>query len=192
MATNLKRVFVVDVEATCWETKEEQGTRPNEIIEIGFCVLDVKSLKVISKDSFVVKPQFTTVSPFCTELTGWTQADIDQGQPINVILDQITSLYQPNYNDVWFSYGNYDRNMLSSKTNKGVGALYDIDTIDNPFDKCGQHINIKTLYALRAGLDREVGLAKALNQLGFQFEGRHHNGADDAANIAKIVAYCIS
>ena len=78
MSADLSRVFVCDVESTCWETREEQGSMPNEVIEIGICVLDRKQ-GIIDVSSYVIKPAYTKVSPFCTQLTGWTQEAIDEG-----------------------------------------------------------------------------------------------------------------
>ena len=186
MRTNLKTAFVVDVEATCWETKEEQGDRPNEIIEIGVAVLDVHSGKVVDNVSIVVKPRFTTVSSFCTGLTGWTQADVDAGFSIEAALRDFDEQFHPTPEHIWFSCGDYDRNMLSSHSRKGIGRLYNIRAADNPFDNM-KHVNIKTLFALKHKLSKEVGMERMLEMIGEKLDGRHHNGADDAANIAKIV-----
>ncbi len=48
---NFDKIVVVDIESTCWETKEEQGNQPMEIIEIGACVLDVKMLKYLERQA---------------------------------------------------------------------------------------------------------------------------------------------
>ena len=42
------------------------------------------------------------------------------------------------------------------------------------------------------GLNREVGVQKALEFIDLKFEGTHHRGDDDAFNIAKIFAYISS
>jgi inhibitor of KinA sporulation pathway (predicted exonuclease) len=41
------------------------------------------------------------------------------------------------------------------------------------------------------GLGTAVGMAKALKLLSLPLEGRHHNGGDDAANIARILSYLL-
>ena len=66
MGSDLRRIVVIDVEATCWETREEQGSMPNEIIEIGACELVLKTGEITNRASIAVAPQFTKVSPFCT------------------------------------------------------------------------------------------------------------------------------
>lgn len=190
MGANLKVGFVVDVEATCWETREEQGRKPNEIIEIGVAVLDYKSWQVVDRASIAVKPRYTEVSPFCTQLTGWTQEDIDRdGLDIVDAYAEIDKLFTPSRDHVWFSCGEYDRVKLSSNTLGGVHLLYQLKEQDNPFDRMRSHVNIKTLFALKRKLQKEAGMERMLSMIGETLEGRHHNGADDAFNIAKIVRY---
>ena len=190
MGANLRTGFVVDVEATCWETREEQGRMPNEIIEIGVAELDFKN-GVTRRASIAVKPRFTKVSPFCTNLTGWTQADVDaEGLDIVDAFAEFTKMFSPTKEHIWFSCGEYDRVKLSSLSGPGgVGDLYGIDPRDNPFDYMRTHVNIKTLFALKRRLSKEAGMARMIEMIGEKLEGRHHNGADDAYNIAKIVRY---
>lgn len=192
MRANLKTVFVIDVEATCWSTKEEQGSKPNEIIEIGVAVLDINSGAVVDGGSIVVRPRYTKISAFCEELTGWTQAEIDNGLDIVDAFEEFKRAFKPEHGDVWFSCGDYDRMKLSSNTNGGVGRLYSISSDFNPFDNMRAHINIKMLFAMKKKLSKEVGMEKMLNIIGEKIDGRHHNGADDAKNIAKIVHWTLT
>lgn len=74
----LDKVLIVDVEATCWENGIPEG-QENEIIEIGLCLLDVASWQPQDKRSIIIRPEHSTVSPFCTQLTGITQEQADQG-----------------------------------------------------------------------------------------------------------------
>lgn len=184
--------FVVDIEATCWDTKEEQGSKPNEVIEIGVAVYEYATGTVVDRERFVVRPQFTTVSPFCTELTGWTQEQImDQGATISKALKSFKEKFKPKPTHVWYSCGQYDKNMLSSKTQKGIGALYGIQADVNPFDYMS-HVNIKTEFAQKMKYKKEKGMAGMLDAIGEKLEGRHHNGMDDAVNIAKIVKFVLN
>ena len=192
MSAQLDVGFVVDIEATCWETKEEQGSKPNEIIEIGLCKLVYETGEVIKYPSYVVRPRFTHVSPFCTKLTGWTEeAIVEQGKDIAKVLRTIKDEHGILPEHVWYSCGNYDRNMLSSNTPKGVGALYGIRAEFNPFDIMERHVNVKTLFALKHKLKKEIGMDAMLKTMGAKLQGRHHNGADDAYNIAKIVKHVL-
>ncbi len=186
MGADLRRIIVVDIEATCWETREEQGDRPNEIIEIGICELNLRTLEIIEPDSYVVKPRFTDVSPFCTQLTGWTKEQINEGGDIADTLKAIREDYGFDRDTLWCSYGEFDRIKLGAEGRASVGGLYGIHRNDNPFARARSHLNIKTLFALRRGLRDEVAMDKALNIAKLNLVGRHHNGADDAYNIARL------
>ena len=199
MGANLNTIYVVDVEATCWESDpdlndgEEQNDQPNEVIEIGVAALDMRTRGVFQRASIVVKPRYTKVSKFCTRLTGWTQEDVDKGLDIVDALSQFREQFKGTKNHVWCSYGEYDRHKLSSMTGTpGLHHLYGILAKDNPFDQMRAHYNIKTLMALKHNLKRELGMAKALQFYGLPLEGKHHNGMDDACNIAKITSKVLS
>lgn len=192
MGAELNHVFVVDVEATCWETRDEQGDRPNEVIEIGICVLELKTGKILDPSGYVIKPRSTTISPFCTKLTGWTQAEIDEGSDIVDVLPAITRDYGITKNHVWFSCGEYDRVKLGCDGGGSLGALYGIKRFDNPFAFMRAHVNIKTLFAMKHKLSREMGMERMLTHISEKLEGRHHRGVDDACNIAKIVRSVLS
>ena len=77
----------------------------------------------------------------------------------------------------WASYGDYDRRQFERQCER--------ERVGFPFGPT--HINIKNLFALRHGLDREVGMADALKLLSLPLDGRHHSGVDDAWNIARIL-----
>jgi inhibitor of KinA sporulation pathway (predicted exonuclease) len=192
MGAELNFAFVVDVEATCWETKEEQGAQPNEVIEIGICVLELKTGKILDPSGYVIRPRHTKVTPFCTQLTGWTQEDVDGGADIVDTLSAIIADYGITKNHIWFSCGEYDRIKLTSTDEAGsLGRLYGIRRSDNPFAYMRSHVNIKTLFAMKHKLQREKGMEGMLNMIGEKLEGRHHNGMDDACNIAKIVRHVL-
>lgn len=191
MGANLNKTFVVDVEATCWDIDNgEKPQGPNEVIEIGIVAMDLRDGSVMQKSSYVVKPRFTKVSPFCTRLTGWTQQDVDQAPDIEDVLGTITSDFGITRNHTWWSCGEYDKYKLSSDPYLGgsLGELYNLKvTTQNPFSFMRAHYNIKTLLAMKMKWKREKGLDASLQALGLTLDGRHHNGADDAANAAKLV-----
>lgn len=186
MGADLGRLILVDIEATCWETKEEQGDRPNEIIEIGVCELNLRTGVLRDPDSYVVKPRFTEVSPFCTQLTGWTPEQVAEGGDIGDTLKAIGADYGFDRDTLWGSYGEFDRIKLASDGRASVHGLYGIHRGDNPFVRLRSHLNLKTIFALRAGLREEVAMDKALRIAGLPLVGRHHSGADDAYNIARL------
>lgn len=166
----LDRVLVVDVEATCWEADPPPG-ETSEIIEIGVCELDVASGERLGKHSILVRPERSTVSPFCTSLTTLTAEQVSSG----VTYAEACALLRKDFRShdrVWASFGDYDRKQFERQGTYPFGP---------------RHVNVKTLFALSRVLPREVGLAGALKLAGFPLEGTHHRGDDDAWNIAALL-----
>ena len=175
MRTDLSAILVVDVEATCWETKSPPDGQTSEIIQIGLCELSVEKQAILSTLDLIVKPEKSSVSEYCTKLTGLTQERVDKGityAEASEIIRKYSSKKR-----TWASFGDYDRYMFE-KMSKEFNVLY-------PFGS--KHINVKNLLALKHKLPREVGMPGALDKLKLKLVGRHHNGADDAKNIAEIL-----
>lgn len=175
MPKRLDHILVLDVESTCWEGKPPGG-QENEIIEIGLCLLDVASGERKDRESLLVRPERSTVSPFCTALTTLTQAQVDQGIPFAEACALLIKRFKSKER-VWASYGDYDRRQFERQCrNRGI-----------PYPFGPSHFNVKALLALTLGLKAEVGMAEGLPLLGLPLEGTHHRGGDDAWNIADIL-----
>ena len=110
MVRLLDTINVIDVESTCWEGKPPTG-QVSEIIEIGICTFDVKSLEPRDKQAILVKPTRSTVSRFCTELTTLTQEEVDKGVSFSEACDILREEFQ-SHRRLWGSYGDYDRKMF--------------------------------------------------------------------------------
>ncbi|MBP0017579.1 MAG: exonuclease domain-containing protein [Cyanobacteria bacterium SBLK] len=171
----LDRLLVIDIEATCWK-KSPPPEQENEIIEVGIATIDLTTKIIEEKVSILVKPQCSTVSTFCTDLTTLTQDRVDAGVSFADACLRLRKEYLSEKR-VWASYGDYDRRMFEKQC-KARGIRY-------PFGV--RHLNVKTLFAIARGLPREVGMARALEMLDLPLEGTHHRGHDDAWNIAKIL-----
>lgn len=168
----LGKLLVIDVEATCWDGKPPAGEQ-SEIIEIGLCTVDIKTLSKLEKLSIIVKPRASRVSEFCTELTGLTQQRVDsEGISIERACDELERLHGSKRH-AWASYGDYDRTQFQRQLGPGY-----------PFGP--RHVNVKTMLASALGLPAEVGLDEAMRLLQLPLEGRHHSGADDAWNVATL------
>jgi len=107
MARKLDQILVIDVEATCWEGNPPPG-QTSEIIEIGLRVLDVPTLTRAEQRTILVRPGCSTVSPYCTQLTTLTQADVEGGMPLAEARQALVHEYQAPAR-LWASYGDYDR-----------------------------------------------------------------------------------
>lgn len=175
MAQKIDQIIVLDLESTCWEGNPPPG-QEREIIEIGVCLLDVKTGQRHKKCSYLVRPERSTVSPFCTQLTTLTQEQVDQGILFSEAIEHLRREYAP-AERTWASYGDYDRVMLQQQC---------MDRrVHYPFNRT--HINVKNLLAVGMNLPHEVGLDRALEMLNLPLEGTHHRGDDDAWNIAAIL-----
>ncbi len=174
------KIIVVDLEATCWPKQPPPGEQ-SEIIEIGVCLFDVASATPENKHALIVKPTRSKVSRFCTKLTSLTQARVDRGMTFAIACDALRQNFDAR-NRAWASWGDYDRRMMQAQCEL-FGVAY-------PFG--GPHVNLKALFAELEGLKRRVGMAKALKHAGLDLEGRHHRGADDAWNTARLLGYLAS
>jgi inhibitor of KinA sporulation pathway (predicted exonuclease) len=172
----LDRVLVVDVEATCWDGPTPEGME-SEIIEIGLCELDVTTGERPTRRSLMVRPERSTVSPFCTELTTITPeqaaAGIGFAEACEILRDEHGAAHR-----VWAGWGEYDRAQFTRQA-AATNTRYPFGT---------RHLNVKNLYSLMHSLDRELGMAGALDHAGLPLEGTHHRGVDDAWNIAGLLA----
>lgn len=175
MAKPYDHIVVIDIEATCWEDKPPPG-QESEIIEIGVCLLEVATLQRKERDSILVRPQRSQVSPFCTGLTTLTQAQVDGGVTFAEACTALRRKHQTK-DRPWASFGDYDRAQFQRQCQAtGVGM---------PFSS--SHLNVKALVAAALGLPSEIGMAGALAHLHLPLEGTHHRGGDDAWNIANIL-----
>lgn len=168
---NLSKIIVVDVEATCEKNKQTES----EIIQVGVAELNLAYKSIDSTCNFYIKNIYEPITPFCTELTGITQEHLDaNGTDFDSVCYALKSRFLPY---TWASWGDYDRTIFE----KNCARKY----VPYPFGKT--HINVKNLFALKYGLEKECGMHEALDILQLPLIGTHHNAVDDAYNIAKIL-----
>ena len=90
---------------------------------------------------------------------------------------RLSSILRVSQERLWASWGDYDRRQFERVCKEqGVGYPFGIS-----------HLNVKTLFAVACGSERELGLDEAYARLGLSLEGTHHRGADDAWNIAGVL-----
>lgn len=176
MGKRLDILLVVDIEATCWENNPPEG-EVNEIIEVGIVSIDMVKHVVERKEGILVKPQFSKVSPFCTQLTTLTQEQVDtEGVSFTEACHKLRKKYDSR-NVAWASWGDYDRKQFERNA-----QLY---KTQYPFSN--SHLNIKTMFSIFGGFTYELGMREALTHCGLTLEGTHHRGVDDAYNISRIL-----
>jgi len=168
------KIIVVDLETTC--TNEHAEQFQNEIIEIGLCVVDLKTLTAEKNLSLMIKPQRSEVTDFCTKLTGITPEDVKEGLLLPEACEILIAEYQTNQY-VWGSWGDFDR-LIVNRECKQYKAKF-------PFNR--QHYNIKVAFGIANALDELIGLDKAVKLANQTFIGQHHRGVDDARTTAQIL-----
>lgn len=175
MARLLDVILVVDVESTCWDGAPPPG-QTSEIIEIGVCPVDLRTLTRTGKHSILVKPAQSEISGFCTELTTLTPEMFSEAGSLADATKRLKSEFHSK-DRLWASWGDYDRRQFERVCKDG--------NVGYPFGP--GHLNVKSLFAAAIGNDREMGLDGAYQRLGLALEGTHHRGDDDAWNIAGIL-----
>lgn len=168
-------ILVVDLEATCWRGSPPEGM-VSEIIEIGIAVVDFKTKEILETDSIIVKPQTSTISDFCTELTTITQEMIDEK---GVSFEEACKILKSKFKSdrrLWASWGKYDFEQIHKDSV--------LNKVDYPMGR--DHYNLKPLFSVKHGLAKDLGVGGALKHLELEFEGTPHRGVDDAKNIARI------
>ncbi|TLM79159.1 exonuclease domain-containing protein [Microbulbifer harenosus] len=171
-------LLLLDLECTC----NDQPPLPSEdmeIIEIGAVVgkLRLDSFELLGRRQIYVLPQWhQALTPFCKDLTGIQQQDVDQAPPLKEAI-QLLECWMADYDvRIWGSWGKFDQRHFSSETR--------LKELQSPLEPL-QHINMKQLFARKRG--HRVGLARAVQLSGLEFLGRHHSGVDDARNIAQLL-----
>jgi inhibitor of KinA sporulation pathway (predicted exonuclease) len=175
MARELERMLVVDLELTCGK-----GDFDREIIEIGYAVLDLLSLNILSRGKHYVKPRKSKITPYCTALTGITQEFIDQN---GIPLERATKLMvRDGFRAMsWGSWGIGDLEAMQKECELKK-AVY-------PF---GIHYtNIQFIYSMLKGREAKTNLKNALCEAGITPEGVWHSGEADAVNTAALLAHTL-
>ncbi len=171
------QILIVDIEATCWEPNATPPGEVNEIIEVGVCLLDTHTFTPSDKLSLLVKPERSTISAFCTQLTTITPELVAaEGMTFAEACQMLETRYESR-GRLWASWGNYDRKLFQQQTTS-MNVRY-------PFSD--SHVNIRKLYTKNEKQRHLPGMIQALQMLEIPPEGTHHRGHDDAWNIAKIM-----
>jgi len=156
MAKLLDKITVVDIEATCWNGNPPEGMI-SDIIEIGICLLDVKTGEISDSRGILVKPERSTISEFCTELTTITPELIQQE---GISYKEACAVVRKEYlaqSRAWASFGAYDlKHFQRQSAELGVGF---------PFGP--SHINVKTPVCT----EKAAGTG---NRNGWRFENAEH------------------
>lgn len=167
--------IIIDLEATCWNPESVQYQQ--EIIEIGACWID-SYLDIKKTFSKIVKPALQpNLSLYCKQLTGIQQQEIDKSKPFGFVFDQFMEWCEDDNHGInVYTWGLKDLQLLNSDCRSHRISM----------DWLLNHVDLKSQFARIKGYSKPVGLMKALEVEGFEFEGNHHRALPDAINLAKL------
>jgi inhibitor of KinA sporulation pathway (predicted exonuclease) len=177
---NNRPYLVIDLEATC----DDQHSIPREeteIIEIGAVLVDAVTLAPLGEwQSFVRPIRHPRLTPFCTQLTSITQADVASAPTFPVACAGLAKFVH-GHDALFCSWGEYDRNQF-----RRDGARHGMRA---PLGK--DHLNLKVEFSRVNRIDAKLGVGQALARAGLRFQGTAHRGIDDARNIARLLPFVL-
>lgn len=182
-AANLLPFYViVDFEATCQEVNGPDY--PHEIIEFPAVLINTELQKIVDHFQAYCRPVVNPIlSPFCRELTGIEQEQVDAADLFPKVLGDF---------EAWLK-----KNKLGSKYKYAIVTdgpwdmgrfLYGQCKISEiPYPQFAKKwINIRKTFS-NFYKSKRFCLKLMLEHLELEFEGRPHCGLDDATNIARVL-----
>ncbi|MFA5024155.1 MAG: 3'-5' exonuclease [Patescibacteria group bacterium] len=180
MGSNKKfdKVIVLDCEMSCWADKQEQGAQRPEIIQIGICLLNMRTACIEEEQGYYIKPKYSVVSEYCTALTNITPKMAKSGISLSDACNSIMKNYGSR-NRIIATFGNDTKKFREDCLLKNA---------EYPF---GQRIiDVSIWFHLKDLMSNtNVGLMDCLKIAGLQFDGRQHDAVCDARNTARLLIY---
>jgi inhibitor of KinA sporulation pathway (predicted exonuclease) len=178
MIEKVKKVLIVDLEATC-SLDNSITSELMEIIEIGAVWVTPAGDLLEQFQSYVRPAVNPLLTLFCTKLTGISQFQIDQACSWKKVAEEFSGFVERHKDaqSYWGSWGAYDKNQIERECNKH-------DT-ENPLRNI-RHENLKANFAKNRKI-KQVGMLTALKIAGLSVEGEHHSAISDALNIARLL-----
>ena len=165
------RILFVDVELTCWDGAPPPG-EVSEVIAIGIVDLKTDDLAIRREQMFLVRPQVSSISPFCTTLTGITPHEAAAAPPLPEVVRTIRKTFGQSD---WCAWGRDDALIRDSCERAGA---------ELPFLGCFHDLAAQVRGLL--GLTYRLSLEEALERFGLDWEGPPHDALADARNLARL------
>jgi len=168
---------VLDLELSCYPGGIFPPGERQEIIEIGLTTMDLATMRILKVRSIPIIPTMSSISPFCTELTGWTEAALKrQGCDFVEAVRRLTE-----------NYGSRNRLLVSDSGGDRKAMDWQCALFGLPSAFGDDELNVSVLYSIFTGDFRNVKLTEKLERLGLQFEGRPHKADIDSKNIGRLL-----
>lgn len=184
--THYDFIAVIDFEATC---DENNPSYRHEIIEFPIVLVDVDKMEIVDKFQEYVRPVVNPkLTPFCTQLTGISQEQVDKADTFPTVLQRVESWLEEHQLGLEKSFavltdGPWDMFRFMYYQCKESG-------IEMP-KWSHKWVNIRKSYCNFYQCGRG-GIETMLSNLGMKFEGSPHSGLDDSINIARIAIKMLS
>ena len=180
MFDNLEKLLLISCKGSMWKSfKKQPLNEKHELIEMAVCFLDLKSLEENVID-YIIKPQNSKISKFCTKHTGLTQEDVDKGVFFEVASRELlTSHFAADH--IHAGWGLYGRRQIKKQCEDAK--------IPYPFSP--NYINLQLLFSLFYGLDKFVSLEEALKIAFPEEKFEHIRASDELKNLSKLTIHLI-
>ena len=168
---------MIDVEETCQDhnSPDYMPGVPMEIIQIGYCMIDMESLSIENPGCIYVKPTRSKVTEFCTQLTGITPKQASKGMTFHAACRNLErKLGSRRY--AWAGWGEE-----CNSFKRDCEFHHTIYPFNSTF------VDLSVWFTFNFGLEPNQGLDFALKHFHFEFEGRRHDGQADAWNQARLL-----
>lgn len=168
---------VVDLELSCYPGDLFPEGERKEIIEVGLTTVDLRALAILKTYSFPVIPTMSRISPYCTELTGWTEKKLlRQGMPFARVMKLLAE-----------KHGAKNRVLVSDHSGEAAAMAAQCESMGIECPLGDEQHNVSTVIAIVTGNLENLSLDEKLALFGLQFEGDRHRGANDSYNIARLL-----
>lgn len=167
--------ILYDLEATCWPENTPGVTQ--EIIEIGAYKIDRYGQHVSNFQRMVKPILYPNLSPYCRNLTGIRQEEIDQAKRFPQVLRLFEDWLWESEDYVMISWGANDPEYFAQDI-----RLHQLEALSFG----SGHFNLKQMYKEIFRLPVKLGLNAALRREGIEAEGNAHRALDDARNLTSL------
>jgi inhibitor of KinA sporulation pathway (predicted exonuclease) len=182
------KIIIVDFETTGWAPRVDPVYESQCIIEVGVCVVDFSRDEPLVPMNWLIHPDGTApLSHHATQLTGITYDEItEKGVSFSDWIDEMNALQLSEY--AWGSWGDFDDRIYTAQYKRWEGdGLHSSPIGPPPLSSC--HINFRPLFSLAYGLDKEIGLGRAMKMAGFEITKIAHRGDQDALDLARLAIH---
>lgn len=190
--------LVVDVKGTSDDPPLED---PPEVIELALVAVDAHNGEVIGDFQRFVRPEANPeLSPHCVAITGISQAQIDQSDLLEDVLEEANRWVQHLLDDSEESEGSEESNQESSTlvtVTYGLYAMKDLllDQIDDEELEvpswAKRWVNLQRVFKRHFAMRHHIPLDEAFAYLGLTLKGKTHSAIDDAHSTAQILTELI-